>query len=148
MLAVRINGGMVAIRNGLVIRDRPGEEGGPDRSQRHRAYFSDRVEFRTLARVLPQAAAVSRHEAGDRQRHKLLLRRRAHRVGINAPASEHAGAAFEQNRVGLHHLCFRARPRADVYELELEPAPALPNHVPEFSALTQPSSNSYITPLR
>ena len=32
-------------------------------------------------------------------------------VGINAPASEHAGSAFEQNRVGLHHLCFRARER-------------------------------------
>ena len=38
-------------------------------------------------------------------------------VGINAPASEHAGAAFEQNRVGLHHLCFRGRERADVDEL-------------------------------
>src|SRR5260370_7397903 len=33
-------------------------------------------------------------------------------VGINAPASEHAGAAFEQNRVGPHPLCFRARARA------------------------------------
>ena len=38
-------------------------------------------------------------------------------VGISAPSSEHAGAAFEQNRVGLHHLCFRARERADVDEL-------------------------------
>jgi catechol 2,3-dioxygenase-like lactoylglutathione lyase family enzyme len=38
-------------------------------------------------------------------------------VGISAPASEHAGSAFEQNRVGLHHLCFRARERADVDEL-------------------------------
>jgi catechol 2,3-dioxygenase-like lactoylglutathione lyase family enzyme len=26
-------------------------------------------------------------------------------------------AAFEQNRVGLHHLCFRVRERADVDEL-------------------------------
>jgi catechol 2,3-dioxygenase-like lactoylglutathione lyase family enzyme len=34
-----------------------------------------------------------------------------------APAPEHAGAAFEQNRIGLHHLCFRARGRADVDEL-------------------------------
>jgi len=34
--------------------------------------------------------------------------------GIRAPAPEHAGAAFEQARVGLHHLCFRARERADV----------------------------------
>ena len=27
------------------------------------------------------------------------------------------GAAFEQKRVGLHHLCFRARERADIDEL-------------------------------
>ena len=38
-------------------------------------------------------------------------------VGIRAPSPEHEGAAFEQNRVGLHHLCFRARERADVDEL-------------------------------
>ena len=38
-------------------------------------------------------------------------------VGISAPSPEHAGAAFEQNRVGLHHLCFRARERADIDEL-------------------------------
>ena len=38
-------------------------------------------------------------------------------VGISAPSPEHAGAAFEQKRVGLHHLCFRARERADVDEL-------------------------------
>jgi catechol 2,3-dioxygenase-like lactoylglutathione lyase family enzyme len=35
-------------------------------------------------------------------------------VGIRAPSPEHAGTAFEQDRVGLHHLCFRARERADV----------------------------------
>jgi catechol 2,3-dioxygenase-like lactoylglutathione lyase family enzyme len=28
-----------------------------------------------------------------------------------------AGAAFEQKRIGLHHLCFRARERADIDEL-------------------------------
>ncbi len=38
-------------------------------------------------------------------------------LGISAPAPEHQGAAFEQKRVGLHHLCFRARERADVDEL-------------------------------
>jgi hypothetical protein len=38
-------------------------------------------------------------------------------VAIRAPSAEHEGAAFEQNRVGLHHLCFRARERADVDEL-------------------------------
>ena len=36
-------------------------------------------------------------------------------LGISAPAGEHAGATFDQRRVGLHHLCFRAR--ADVDEL-------------------------------
>ena len=34
-------------------------------------------------------------------------------IGINAPAPEHAGSSFEQNRVGLHHLCLRARSRED-----------------------------------
>jgi catechol 2,3-dioxygenase-like lactoylglutathione lyase family enzyme len=38
-------------------------------------------------------------------------------LGVSAPAGEHAGAAFDQRRVGLHHLCFRARERADVDEL-------------------------------
>jgi catechol 2,3-dioxygenase-like lactoylglutathione lyase family enzyme len=36
-------------------------------------------------------------------------------VGISAPSPEHERAAFEQKRVGLHHLCFRER--ADVDEL-------------------------------
>jgi catechol 2,3-dioxygenase-like lactoylglutathione lyase family enzyme len=38
-------------------------------------------------------------------------------VGISAPSAEHEGATFEQKRVGLHHLCFRARERADIDEL-------------------------------
>ena len=38
-------------------------------------------------------------------------------VAIRAPSPEHTGAAFDQNRIGLHHLCFRARERADVDEL-------------------------------
>ncbi len=38
-------------------------------------------------------------------------------LGISAPAPEHAGAVFDQRRVGLHHLCFRARERGDVDEL-------------------------------
>lgn len=38
-------------------------------------------------------------------------------VAIRAPSAEHEGAAFEQSRIGLHHLCFRARERGDVDEL-------------------------------
>ncbi|MEO8604902.1 MAG: VOC family protein [bacterium] len=35
-------------------------------------------------------------------------------VGVSAAAPEHRGERFVQQRVGLHHLCFRARERADV----------------------------------
>ena len=37
--------------------------------------------------------------------------------GIRRPDPQHAGAKFEQYRVGLHHHCWRARERADVDEL-------------------------------
>ena len=36
---------------------------------------------------------------------------------ISASSAEHEGLAFEQKRVGLHHLCLRARERADIDEL-------------------------------
>jgi catechol 2,3-dioxygenase-like lactoylglutathione lyase family enzyme len=35
-------------------------------------------------------------------------------IGIRAASREHAHTAFDQNRAGLHHLCFRARSREDV----------------------------------
>lgn len=35
-------------------------------------------------------------------------------VGIQAGAPAHRGERFVQQRVGLHHVCFRARERADV----------------------------------
>jgi catechol 2,3-dioxygenase-like lactoylglutathione lyase family enzyme len=35
-------------------------------------------------------------------------------VGIQRAAEEHAKEKFVQNRVGLHHLCLRARSREDV----------------------------------
>jgi catechol 2,3-dioxygenase-like lactoylglutathione lyase family enzyme len=35
-------------------------------------------------------------------------------VGIQRCAPEHAGERFVQTRVGLHHVCFRARTREDV----------------------------------
>ncbi len=35
-------------------------------------------------------------------------------LGIQRAAPEHEGQRFVQNRVGLHHLCLRARTREDV----------------------------------
>ncbi len=35
-------------------------------------------------------------------------------LGVRSPSPEHAGARFEQARIGLHHLCCRAREREDV----------------------------------
>lgn len=35
-------------------------------------------------------------------------------LGIQRCAEEFAGERFRQNRVGLHHVCFRARSREDV----------------------------------
>jgi len=37
-------------------------------------------------------------------------------VGIAAPGAEYQGHHFVQNRVGLHHICFRARERAHIDE--------------------------------
>ena len=33
---------------------------------------------------------------------------------VRGASEEHRGVAFDQNRPGLHHLCFRARQREDV----------------------------------
>lgn len=38
-------------------------------------------------------------------------------VGVRPPTPGNEGAVYDQGRVGLHHLCFRARQRADVDEL-------------------------------
>ena len=35
-------------------------------------------------------------------------------VAITPADAEHRGARFEQRRIGLHHVCFRARERSDV----------------------------------
>ena len=35
---------------------------------------------------------------------------------VRAPSPEHAGERFVQNRVGLHHVCFRVRGRDEVDE--------------------------------
>jgi catechol 2,3-dioxygenase-like lactoylglutathione lyase family enzyme len=54
-------------------------------------------------------------------------------VGIRRPAPEHVAAAFDQTRVGLHHLCFRARERADVDALHqfLQELGARIVHIPQ-----------------
>lgn len=36
--------------------------------------------------------------------------------GVEPPSPEHKGERFVQNRVGLHHICFRAREREDIDE--------------------------------
>jgi catechol 2,3-dioxygenase-like lactoylglutathione lyase family enzyme len=36
--------------------------------------------------------------------------------GVNAAPPEHRGEKFDQTRVGLHHVCFRVRERAEVDE--------------------------------
>jgi catechol 2,3-dioxygenase-like lactoylglutathione lyase family enzyme len=40
-------------------------------------------------------------------------------LGLRRASPEHEGQRFVQQRVGLHHLCFRARERADVDSLHV-----------------------------
>jgi catechol 2,3-dioxygenase-like lactoylglutathione lyase family enzyme len=56
--------------------------------------------------------------------------------GIRGPAPEHARERFVQARVGLHHVCFRARRREDVDELHafLQELGATIVHPPEEGA--------------
>ena len=53
--------------------------------------------------------------------------------GVRAPDGEHAGERFKQGRVGLHHICFRAREREHVDELHdfLQELGAAIVHAPE-----------------
>ncbi len=37
-------------------------------------------------------------------------------LGVRPPATEYEGGKFEQERIGLHHLCFRAKNRKSVDE--------------------------------
>jgi len=56
--------------------------------------------------------------------------------GIRPASAENAGGRFEQERVGLHHICFRARERADVdalHEFLVEMGAAIV-HSPEDGA--------------
>ncbi len=36
--------------------------------------------------------------------------------GIRRPSRDHVGERFQQTRVGLHHICFRVRERAEIDE--------------------------------
>jgi catechol 2,3-dioxygenase-like lactoylglutathione lyase family enzyme len=56
--------------------------------------------------------------------------------GVRAAGSEHAGERFAQERVGLHHICFRAREREHVDELHgfLQELGAVIVHPPEEGA--------------
>lgn len=38
-------------------------------------------------------------------------------VGIGASDEMHKNEKFDQNRIGLHHLCFRARERSDIDQI-------------------------------
>lgn len=57
-------------------------------------------------------------------------------VGVTQADPEHRGERFVQRRVGLHHLCFRAREREDVdrvHELAIELGATIV-HAPEEGA--------------
>ncbi|HYC00159.1 MAG TPA: VOC family protein [Candidatus Limnocylindrales bacterium] len=56
--------------------------------------------------------------------------------GVRAGDARYAGERFVQERVGLHHICFRARERADVDELHafLQEIGATIVHAPEEGA--------------
>ena len=53
--------------------------------------------------------------------------------GLRSPGTEHEGERFVQERVGLHHICFRARAREQVDELHgfLQEMGATVVHPPE-----------------
>ena len=97
-------------------RNRLADEGGDDGNQRRRAYLTasnferSREFYRKLLPFLGLKPVIDTETT-----YYCVGGRTA--VGISAPSPEHAGAAFEQKRVGLHHLCFRARERADIDEL-------------------------------
>ena len=73
------------------------QAGGGHGSQRHRTYFSDRLEFPNARANSTETAAVSRAEAGHRHRHDLLLRRRTHRGRDQRAVAGACRAAFEQS---------------------------------------------------
>ncbi len=68
-----------------------------------RAFYQQLLPFLGLKQVMDDAAGY--YCVGGRTG-----------VLISPPAAEHQGERFNQRRVGLHHVCFRARSREDIDE--------------------------------
>jgi len=66
-----------------------------------RAFYSELLPFLGLTKVFDGDEFV--YHVGGRTA-----------LGIQRCAPEHEGEPFVQSRVGLHHICFRARSREDV----------------------------------
>jgi len=81
-------------------------KGGQMEVKRHRAYFRPHPISNARATSTASCCRFLGMKPVIGQRHKLYCVGGRTAVGINAPAPEHADSAFEQNRVGLHHLCF------------------------------------------
>ena len=72
--------------------------------ERSRAFYMKLLPFLGLKEVMNAAGVY--YAVGGRTG-----------FAVRAPIPEHAGERFVQNRVGLHHVCFRARERDDVDEV-------------------------------
>ena len=73
-------------------------------------------DFEALEGLLHEAAAVPRPQGGDERGRRLLCVGGRTGFAVRAPSPDHAGERFVQNRVGLHHVCFRVREREEVDE--------------------------------
>ncbi|MFI4973789.1 MAG: VOC family protein [Caulobacterales bacterium] len=69
--------------------------------ERSRAFYKQLLPFLGLREVMN--AAQTYYCVGGRTG-----------FAVRAPSPDHVGERFVQNRVGLHHVCFRARERDDV----------------------------------
>ncbi len=70
---------------------------------RARAFYKQLLPFMGLREVMDAAATY--YCVGGRTG-----------FAVRAPSPSHVGERFVQGRVGLHHICFRARSREDVDE--------------------------------
>ena len=83
-------------------------------NQRDGACDSDRLQLRGVAAVLQKASALPRDEAGDRHQQMFYCVGGRTALGIMPSEEKYRDEKFAQRRVGLHHLCFRARTREDI----------------------------------